>query len=311
MSKYSSFIIHHSSFLILPKLVKNYISLSLSLSLLCVVVLATIAACGKNNDTSGSNRLVATVYNRSLYLTDLDGMFPESATHQDSQQVITAFSDRWIREQVIMSEAERNVPKELNLDELVKKYRESLILSNYEEQLTKIGLDTAITEGELTEFYEKNKEQYQLETPIVRCYFLKVARPTQQIDSLNKWWNSPKSGDNLSKLQVYAQQNAKNYIFEDSIWTRADDIIAMLPKGTLTADNISTGKELTLKTDDAQYFFRALGVMNKQEIAPLSFIRSQASKYILHRRKTQLLEKKKQEMYDTELRKNNVKIYSY
>ncbi|MDZ7876899.1 MAG: hypothetical protein U5L45_04475 [Saprospiraceae bacterium] len=276
-----------------------------------MVVLSIIAACGKNNDTTGSNRLVATVYNRSLYLNDLEGMFPESATHQDSQQVVTAFSDRWIREQVIMSEAERNVPKELNLDELVKKYRESLILSSYEEQLTKIGLDTAITEGELAAFYEKNKEQYQLETPIVRCYFLKVARPTQQIDSLNKWWNSPKSGDNLRKLQVYARQNARNYIFEDSIWTRADDIIAMLPKGTLTADNISTGKELTLKTDDAQYFFRALGVMNKQEIAPLSFIRSQASKYILHRRKTQLLEKKKQEMYDTELRKNNVKIYSY
>lgn len=286
---------------------KNYITLAL----LCAIILATIAACGKNNDAAGSNRLVATVYNRSLYLNDLEGMFPESATRQDSQQVITAFSDRWIREQVIMSEAERNVPKELNLDELVKKYRESLVLSNYEEYLTKVGLDTAITEGELTAFYEKNKEQYQLETPIVRCYFLKVARPTDQIDSLNKWWNSPKSGNNLRKLQIYAQQNAKNYIFEDSIWTRADDIVAMLPKGTLTADNISTGKELTLKTDDAQYFFRALGVMNKQEIAPLSFIRAQASKYILHRRKTQLLEKKKQEMYDTELRKNNVKIYSY
>ncbi len=270
-----------------------------------------MVACGKNNNDVGSNRLVATVYNRSLKLSDLDGMFPENATHQDSLQVITAFGDRWIREQVIMSEAERNVPKELNLDELVSKYRESLILSNYEEQLTKIGLDTAISESELTEFYQKNKEQYQLETPIVRCYFLKVGRPTQQIDSLNKWWNSPKSGDNLKKLQVYAQQNAKNYIFEDSIWTRADDIIAMLPKGTLTADNISTGKELTLKTDEMQYFFRALGVMNKQEIAPLSFIRSQASKYILHRRKIQLLEKKKQEMYEAELKKNNVKIYNY
>jgi hypothetical protein len=287
--------------------VKNYISQAFFLTIL----VATMSACRKNKDATGSNRLVATVYNRSLYLSDLDGMFPENATRQDSQQVVTAFSDRWIREQVIMSEAERNVPKELNLEELVKKYRESLILSNYEEQLTKIGLDTAISESELSDFYQKNKEQYQLETPIVRCYFLKVGRPTQQIDSLNKWWNSPKSGDNLKKLQTYAQQNSKSYIFEDSIWTRADDIIAMLPKGTLTADNISTGKELTLKTDEAQYFFRALGVMNKQEIAPLSFIRSQASKYILHRRKIQLLEKKKQEMYDTELKKNNVKIYSY
>ena len=66
---------------------KNYITLAL----LCAVVLATIAACGKNNDATGSNRLVATVYNRSLYLNDLEGMFPDNATRQDSQQVITAF----------------------------------------------------------------------------------------------------------------------------------------------------------------------------------------------------------------------------
>ena len=275
-----------------------------------VIVSAIAASCGKKNDTTGSNRVLATVYSRSLYLTDMEGMFGENATRTDSQQIITAFTDRWIRQQLMMSEAERHVPKDLNLDELVNKYRESLILSSYEENLTKIGLDTAISEAELKTFYEQNKEQYQLETPIVRCYFLKIPRPTQEIDSVQKWWNSPNTGNNLTKLQNYAVKNSKSYILEDDIWKRADDIVAMLPKGTLTIDNISSGKELTLKTDDYQYFFRALGVMNKQEIAPLSFIRSQASKYILHRRKSQLLEKKQQEMYDTEVKKNNVKIFN-
>lgn len=275
-----------------------------------VIVSAIAASCGKKNDTTGSNRVLATVYSRSLYLTDMEGMFGENATRTDSQQIITAFTDRWIRQQLMMSEAERHVPKDLNLDELVNKYRESLILSSYEENLTKIGLDTAISEAELKTFYEQNKEQYQLETPIVRCYFLKIPRPTQEIDSVQKWWNSPNTGNNLTKLQNYAVKNSKSYILEDDIWKRADDIVAMLPKGTLTIDNISSGKELTLKTDNYQYFFRALGVMNKQEIAPLSFIRSQASKYILHRRKSQLLEKKQQEMYDTEVKKNNVKIFN-
>ncbi|MBL7818769.1 MAG: hypothetical protein JNL70_27465 [Saprospiraceae bacterium] len=276
-----------------------------------LLITFTIAACGKNKDTTGSNRVLATVYSRSLQLSDLDGMFPDNATKTDSQQVINAFCDRWIREQIIMSEAERHIPKDLNLEELVKKYRESLILSSYEEYLTKMSLDTTITDSEMTAFYEKNKVQYQLETPIARCYFLKVPKPTPQSDSLSKWWNSPKSGDNLTKLKIYARANAKAYILEDSVWTRVDKIAEMLPKGTLSPDNISSGKELTMKDDDFQYYFRALGVMNKQEIAPLSFIREQASKFILHQRKIQLLEKKKQEMYDAELQKNNIKIYSY
>ena len=66
-----------------------------------------------------------------------------------------------------------------------------------------------------------------------------------------------------------------------------------------------------MKDDDFQYFFRAVGVMNQKEIAPLSFIKSQASKYILHQRKIQLIEKRKQEMYDLELKKNNIKLYPF
>ena len=276
-----------------------------------VVLLLSVVlpACKNFSEQSGSNRLLATVYNRSLYLSDMEGMFPEGATHQDSQLVVNAYVDRWVRDNIIMIEAERNVPKDLNIDELLKKYRESLILSTYEEQLTKIGLDTAISDAELTAFYEKNKEQYQLEMPIVRGYFIKLPKQTPQSDSLQKWWNNSKSGDNLKKMQDYSRKNARSYILEDSVWTRAEEIVKMLPKGTLTSENIDAGKELTMKDDDFQYYFRALGVMNKTEIAPLSFIKEQASKYILHQRKIQIIEKKKQEMYDLEMKKNNIKIY--
>ncbi len=281
-------------------------SATTSILLFCII----LSACKNFGGQSSSNKLLVTVYNKSLYLNELDGMFPDNATKQDSQQVINAYVDRWIRDNVIMAEAERNVPKDLNIDELLKKYRESLILNSYEEQLTKNGLDTAISNTELQVFYEKNKDQYQLETPITRCYFLKIPKQSSQTDSLQKWWDSPKSGDNLKKMQEYARKYARSYILEDSVWTRSEEIINMLPKGTLTSDNINTGKELTLKDGDFQYYFRALGVMNQKEIAPLSFIKEQASKYILHQRKIQVIENKKQEMYDLEMKKNNVKIYS-
>ena len=268
-------------------------------------------ACKNISAPVGSNKLLASVYNKSLYLSDMEGMFAENAGKVDSVQIINAYADRWIRDNIIMAEAERNLPKDLNIEELLKKYRESLILNSYEEQLTQNSLQTGITELELKDFYEKNKEQYQLETPIVRCYFIKIPKPTPQSDSLQKWWNSPKTGDYLKKMQDYARKNAKSYILEDSVWTRANDITKMLPKGTLAEDNIDSGKELTMKDDDFQYYFRALGVMKQKEIAPFSFIKEQASKYILHQRKIQLIEKKKQEMYDLEMKKNNVKIYPY
>jgi hypothetical protein len=276
-----------------------------------ILILACFGLSCKNfNFNESSNKLLATVYNKSLYLSDMEGMFPDNATLQDSQQVINVYLDRWIREQLLMYEAERNVPKDLNIDDLLKKYRESLVISSYEEQLTKMGLDTTITDTELKEFYEKNKEQYQLDNPIARCFFLKIPRPTPQVDSIQKWWNSPRSGDNLKNMQNYAARYARSYILDDSTWHRANDMPGWLPKGTFSTDNIDSGKEITIKDDNFQYYLRILSVMNQKDIAPLSFIKAQASKYILHQRKIQLLEKKKQELYDFEMKKNNVKIYS-
>ena len=130
-------------------------------------------ACKNPLNTAAKDKLLASVFNNSLYLSSMEEMFPENATHQDSVLVVNAYTDRWIREQLIMHEAERNIPKDLNIDELVQKYRASLILNSYEEQLTKQGLDTTISEGELKEFYERNKDQYQLTTPITRCFFFK------------------------------------------------------------------------------------------------------------------------------------------
>jgi hypothetical protein len=265
--------------------------------------------CFKKTANESSNRLLATVYSKSLYLNELEGIFPEEATSADSAQVVGVFVNNWIRDQLLVAEAERNIPQDLNLDELLSKYRSSLVLNAYEENLSKNGLDTTIGDTELQAFYEQNKAQYELATPIFRCYFLKVPKPVTQSDSLSKWWNSPKSGDNLAKMQAYAAKYAKTYSLLDSVWHRADDIIGLLPKGTLSADNISSGDELTLNDDNFQYYFRALRTMSKKEIAPLSFIRNQASKVILHARKIQLLEKKKSEMYEQETRKNNIKIY--
>ena len=256
-----------------------------------------------------ADKILAKVFNKTLYLSNLDGMFPENATLDDSASVVNTFSDRWIRDQVLMNEAEKHVPSDLNIDELIKKYRESLILSNYEESLIKQNLDTTIAESELTEFYERNKDQYQLSAPILRCYLLKIPKPITLPDSLQKWWNTPKAGTNLLKLRDYAKKFARAYILDDSTWHRVDDVSKYFPKGTVTPENVARDKEITLKDNDFQYYFRILGVLNQKEIAPLSFIRQQASKYILHQRKQKLLEQKQQEMYEAELKKNNIKIY--
>jgi hypothetical protein len=213
-----------------------------------------------------------------------------------------------VREALLLYEAERNIPKDLNIDKLVRDYRASLILANYERILVEELLDSNITQAELINFYEKNKEQYQLETPIVRCYFIKVPLPVPEYGNLRRWWSRP--SEHYDELVAYCNQYAATHHLEDSTWHKVDDIAMLMPPGTITSSNISDKKEFTQRDGEFQYYFKLFEVKNRKEIAPLSYIEDQARKVILHKRKLKLLEDKKEEMFERELRRQNIDTYT-
>ena len=272
-----------------------------------ILVLSACQAGGGSDD--GEDRLLAEVHNRKLYISDLDGMFPEGTTAQDSNLIINAYVDRWVREALILNEAERNLPNDLNIDKLVRDYRASLIRNTYEQVLVEELLDSTVSIVELRDFYESNKEQYQLETPIARCHFLKIPLPVAQPDSVQQWW-ADLNEQNLEKLRGYASQYASTYELADTSWVRIEQLALELPQQTLTPDNAIYKRDFRQKDDEFQYFLRIYEVKNRREIAPLAYIEDQARKVILHSRKMKILKEKREDLYDLEMRKNNIKIYT-
>jgi hypothetical protein len=254
------------------------------------------------------DRLLARVHDRTLYISEMEGMFPEGIPPGDSTLIVQAYVNRWVREALLLYEAERNLPKDLNIDKLVRDYRASLIRNSYEQVVVEQLLDSTITKGELTDFYEKNKEQYQLERPILRCFFLKLPIPVPKTDSLIRFWSAPR-GKNLQKLKTYCDRFAVAQRLSDSTWYTVDEIAGELPKNTLTADNVSSKREFRQTDGQYVYYFRLLELKNRKEIAPLGYIEEQARKFILHSRKIKVLEQKREDLFELGLRKNDVKIY--
>lgn len=246
---------------------------------------------------------LAKVFNKTLYLSELDGMIPAGITGEDSMNVINAEVERWAREAVLMQEAENNIPSDLNIDDLVRDYRASLIRHNYEKLLVEVRLDSSISEMELNNYYEKNKEQYQLESSIFRCHIIKIPLKAPNLDQLRMMWRS-RTEEDMKKMKDYCTQNADYHMLEDTVWLTIDEIKTQLPKGT----NIFPNQDLAQSDNEFLYFLKIFEKKSQKEIAPLGYIRGQAQKVILHQRKKKLLEKKKEELYQRETRKNNVKI---
>jgi hypothetical protein len=127
-------------------------------------------------------------------------------------------------------------------------------------------------------------------------------------NELNKLWYSRIPADE-AKLRTLANQWAATALLDREKWYKIEELAAILPKGTLTAENASSRKEGTLSDGDFRYYYRILEVVRSKETAPFDYVREQASKVILHRRKQTLLEKWKEDLYQKELRRENVTVY--
>lgn len=271
------------------------------------ILLCSLWACQTENDQPNekSDQLLAQVFHKPLFYSELEGMVPTNSSPGDSALIVNSFIEKWVRESLLMHEAERHIPKDLNIDELVRDYRASLIRYNYEKLLVELQLDSLLTDDELMTYYEENKDQYQLEHAILRCSFVKIPLTAPDLNQLEDWWKADEE-DHYTKIVDYCSKYASVYNLNDSIWYKMDDIAMQLPKGTLPTSK----KELSLTDDDHTYLIRILETMPKKTIAPLAYVKNQISKVILHKRKIKLLEEKKEEIYDRETRRNNVKIYN-
>lgn len=274
-----------------------------------VLLSITIGACQWIAPKPEDDKVLAKVHNKTLYLSELEGMFPEGTTGPDSSLIINAYVSRWVREALLLNEAERNIPTDLNIDKLVRDYRASLIKHNYEQVLVQQLMDSIVTQQEIQTFFDSHRDQFRLESPIMRCYLIKTPLDAPNLQQLEKWWKSNTPRD-FAEMVQYCNRYATAHLLEDSIWHDFDKIALRLPREALNADQISAGKTLELRDGKFYYLFKLLEYRSKNETPPLAYIEDQARKMILYRRKLKLLEDTKEELFEREMRSNNIEIFT-
>lgn len=268
-----------------------------------------LSSCQEKPEVAASaDRLIARVYNKTLYLSDMEGFFPTGTTSEDSSLIINAYTERWVRDAVLLYEAERHIPQDLNIDKLVKDYKASLIKNNYEKVLVEAALDSAISQMELIDFYEQNKEKYTLEQTILRCTFIKTGLPVPDAAQLKKLWGSKEQSDRQG-LADYCRTFASACGLADSVWYTLDQLAAEIPLGKLEEIRQRYNQESVFSDDNYQYYVRILDWKDPSDIAPLEFVEEEARKVVLRKRITNLLEDKKDEMYERALKNKVIQLY--
>lgn len=280
------------------------------IGLICVCL--AISSCNRwdvKEESSPKPILLAQVFDYKLYFHDIEDLIQGYSNATDSLQQVRSLTEHWVRDRLILVEAEKNFPKEANMNKLLEDYRQSLLRHFFEQRIIEERLDTVITENDLQRYYESNKEQHRLETGILRGYYFKISRPQGRNDKILTWWKAF-PGQHFEDVIGYAARHAKTNWSDSTKWHEMHMLIQLFPEGALSSSSIRSNRGIMKEAGDFVHLLYPLEVYYERDIAPLSTVRAQASRYIIHQRELELLERIKKEIYDRDIQTNQVKIFT-
>lgn len=243
---------------------------------------------------SAKEVVVAECYGKYLYESDLKGIVPEGASVMDSIQRVNSFIDSWIERQILIHQAETNLsPEQLDLKKQLDEYRNSLVIYAYETQLINQRLDTVVSENEIADYYEENKEEFQLRNTMVRVAYVIMKDDCKQKETFHKLMSDPDTLllQNLDVMSAYYAE--KSYLDVDH-WMRLDELTNIVPIEILNPESfLKRNRFVTLDSDDFTYMVRFEEYLLEESISPLAMQRDNIRSIILTQRKQRLIERMK------------------
>ena len=255
---------------------------------------------------------IARVFDVYLYPDDIKELVATGTKPADSVAIVKEFVLHWMEEQVLLHQATNNLnQKQMDLTKQIEDYKNSLIIYAYEKELVKEKLDTNVNETDIEKYYDDNKKDFQLKNDIVKIIYVKVGKKSPGLDKLKALVTSdnPKDRDKLSK---YCYQYAQNFFLNDNAWLMFDDVLKEIPIQTYNQDLFLQNNNnhfVQIEDTASVYCLGIKGYMIKNSMSPLSFEKENIKKILLNKRKMDLIQEMKKNLYNDAQNHSDAQVY--
>lgn len=269
-----------------------------------------IQSCNLFNSDEEDREPVARAYDRYLYADELAQNIPNSLSDEDSTVMAHSLIKNWIEKQILVYQAESNLPGEKkNVEKKLEEYRNDLLIYTYQNELLNQKLDTTVTEAEIKTYYQNNKKNFQLKDYIIKVYYVKVDTNAPRVDELKSNILADDT-ESLRKVEDYCYQFAHNFYLDENKWLYLDDILKEIPVEDYNREKFLR-KNKIFELEHAQYkhILRVLNYRLKDSTSPLSLEHDKIKSIILNQRKVEFIKNLKGDLFAEAERKNNFEIY--
>ena len=260
--------------------------------------------------SSDKSAILARVYDEYLFASDVEGLFPENTTPHDSIVQVKNFVNNWVRTKLMAHQAQKNLTKEqLNFDQQLEDYRNSLIIFSYERELINQNLDTVVSEIEIENYYNSHLGDFELKENIAKVIYVIIDYELPVEEDFEEIFSLPDSLL-LDSLESFGKLHARTFFLDTAIWIPFSELKKMVPIENYSRELfVKNRRYFKLAGNNNIYMLKFVDFKIKDDTSPLAFKHNDIRSIIINRRKLMLVKKVRNDIYTKALQNDEFEIY--
>ena len=228
----------------------------------------------------------------------------------DSTKVVSQQINLWLKKQLVLNAAFQNEEIINEIENKVSSYRDNLVLFEFEKYLFANSFNEQISNQEIINYYEENKNDFILPFNLVKTLYAKIP---DDAPSINVFRNNLRRYPNSDTTEIisYCFQFAEKSFLEDSTWIKFDDILMNVPFSG-EVDKLSflkSRKYHEIKEEGYVHFIRILDKKLIGDFSPISFEEEIINTILLNNRKQDLFDNLRDSIFSNSVKGVDYEIY--
>jgi hypothetical protein len=276
-----------------------------------LVIVAALCLCSCTTPAEQTaEKPLARVYNNYLYPSELKGVVPSGISTQDSAAIVKDFIEKWIRSQLLLEIAEKNLTEsEKDVKREIENYRSSLLIYAYQQSYLQQKLDTIVNDSEIETYYNQNQANFIVSQPMMSGVFIKLPLNSPEIYRVRQWYRSDNSED-IKLLEAYCFKNATIYDHFNDNWVSVHEVLRTIPADNQILLNTLKNRGYVETRDQNYYYFvNANKLAVEGSTTPLELVKDNIHSIILNKRKVQIISQLESNIFSDAQNREHFTIY--
>ncbi len=278
--------------------------------LLTAVMAMTLTSCELREIQR--DKPVVSVGDKVLTTSQLQAKIPHNIPEKDSVEMAEKYVRSWVSRQVLLHQAEKNLAdEEIDIQEEIDAYRNSLIIERYERKLTAQKFQPNVTDEDIERYYNEMGGNFRLNEDIIKCLFAILPVNTPDLKEFRKKITKMDE-EEFAEIEQYLYRTAIKYSSDVDRWQPLSTIKVFFPENTIKNEVVvfSTHRLYEVSDEENVYFLLVFDWRKADDIAPIEFVSDKIYTILLNKEKMDFMKETKRELYESALRLNIVKYYN-